>query len=443
MSEEEKEIVEDAEVTQEEPQAEQAEASEEDSSNPIFDALFKAVDEDPKEEDEEEEKFVPPSSLQSALHEIEQGNIGEQHEQEQPVESEAKQEEVKPKKRVARKKKIVDPDFKEEKFTPPSPPEIPKEDLSSLTEDEKARYDLAKWASKNVDGYRGKEKQYLKFFKDHKQFIEDKLKEDPDIDLTEDETYRQFLGRNRPAFDLNRVKEAKIKSDAEESALQKVLPEIEQQKKELLKVRNEPRAQGQKKSKRALINKSIPKEILDGFRSDKDFTKKYKVESQVVEKVLTDAYALVDAFYDIANDLKDYDPNNAVHVHLSKWIDGEQSAFINSGKTKKQGKTFIRRERMEKVPEHERQNYYTFSDDDLMNILAKRCEVAIGTQIKQTLDNLEQQGFKRDLSALGQKPKEQAVQQPKAISPSPRPGPAVQSSSSEPKDNKILSLLGI
>ena len=69
MSEEEKEIVEDAEVTQEEPQAEQAEASKEENSNPIFDALFKAVDEDPKEEEEEEE-FTPPSSLQSALHEI-------------------------------------------------------------------------------------------------------------------------------------------------------------------------------------------------------------------------------------------------------------------------------------------------------------------------------------------------------------------------------------
>jgi hypothetical protein len=445
MSEEEKEIVEDAEVTQEEPQAEQAEASEEDSSNPIFNALFKAVDEDPKEEEEDEEKFIPPSSLQSALHEIEQGDLGEEQAEEQPPQEEAKQEEVKPKKRVARKKKIVDPDFKpsvpKDKIPPAPPARI--EDTSFLTQDEKERYELAKWASQNVDGYAGKDSQYLKFFKDHKNFIEDKLKDDSDIDLTEDESYKQFLARSRPAFDYGKVKEAKIKNEAEQNALNKLMPELEHQKKELQKVRNEPQAKMQKQAKKSIINKSIPKEILEGFKSDKDFVKKYKVEAQIVDKVLGDAYSLVDAFYDISNDLADYDPNNGVHVQLSKWIDGEQTAFINSGKTKRNGKTFIRRERMERVPENERDSYYTFSDDDLMNILAQRCQSAISNQIKQTLDSLEQQGFKRQLAAITQKKQEPVVQQPKSISPSPRPGPAVQSSSGEGKDNKILSLLGM
>ena len=444
MSEEEKDT-DVKEVTQEAPPADQAEAPVEENSNPIFDALFKAVDDDSEEQKEEEEEFTPPSSLQSALHDIEQDEVGEEQPSEQPIEQEAKQEEVKPKKRVARKKKIVDPDFKPSVPTakPPPLPPLKKEDTSFLTQEEKERYELAQWASKNVDGYAGKDSQYLKFFKDHKKFIEDKLKDDPDTDLTEDESYRQFIARSRPAFDHAKVREAKIKNDAEQSALNKLMPELEQQKKELQKVRNEPRAKMQKQAKKSIINKSIPKEILEGFKSDKDFVKKYRVEAQIVDKVLGDAYSWVDAFYDISNDLVEYDPNNSVHAQLSKWIDGEQTAFINSGKTKRDGKTFIRRERMERVPSNERDNYYTFSDDDLMNILAQRSQHAINNQIKQTLDSLEQQGFKRELAAITQKKAEPAMQQPKAISPTPRPGPAVQASAGEGKDNKILSLLGM
>ena len=228
------------EVKENENVEETPEVEEDDSSNPIFNALFKAVEKEEPEEEEQEEEFTPPSSLQSALHDIEMGEDQPQQEEEATEEPQAT-EEVKeaPKKRVARKKRIVDPDFKPQTKIPPKP-QSTNVDTSALNDAEKERYELAKWASSNVDGYKGKDAEYLQFFRNHKNYLEKRIKEDPDIDFQEDEDYKRFLAQNKVQFNANEVKEAKIQKQAEENALQKLTPEIQKQQRELHRLRAEP-----------------------------------------------------------------------------------------------------------------------------------------------------------------------------------------------------------
>lgn len=419
------------------------EGGEEESSNPIFDALFKAVESEDTDEEEQEE-FTPPSSLQSALHDIEQGIDSEETPeatQEAPEQGSLTQE-VEPKKkkkRVARKKEIVDPDFSPVE-TRSAPPPRQNADTSGLNIHEKSRYELAQWASQNVKGYQGKDAQYLKFFNDHKKYLQTRISEDPDIELENDESYRKFLAQNRPEFDTDFIKNSQLKKDAERSAIEKLTPEIENQKRELTRLKNQPLATKAKADSRKLVAQAVPKEIMEGFRKNPNFSTTHALEAKIVDRVLGEANAMVEAFHDIANDIEDYNSNNPIHAQLAKWIDNEQTSFINSGKTKRQGKTFVRRERFPHVPASEQSKYYTFSDEDMVRILAQRAGSSMKDQINNSLKQLEESGFTR--GSVSQKP-QSVPQSTQRITPSPRPGPSVESAHQNPSENKVLSLLGL
>lgn len=418
----------------------------EESDNPIFNALFKAVEGEGEEEEEEQEEFTPPSSLQSALHDIEQGVEPEKQEESQEEEStEGITEEVpEKKKRVARKKKIVDPEFTpRQTVAQKTPVPVRQHDTSQLNEHEKERYNLAKWASENVEGFKDKDTEYLKFFKEHKSYLDKRLMEDPDINLEDDEEYKRFLSQNRPNFNVDQIKNARIQKLAEANAIKKLSPEIEKQKKELARLRAEPKVKVAKAQSKKLIAQSVPKEIMDSFRADPDFSKTHALEAEIVDRILGDANAMAEAFHNIASDLEDYNPSNKVHVQLSKWIDQEQSAFIQGGKTKRQGKIFVRRERYPSVPAADRDKYYTFSDADMIKILAQRAGESMNNQIKSSLSRLEKSGFTRSKGQVKNSQTPDVKQPAKAPAPSPRPGPSVDSPPSGESENKVLSLLGL
>jgi len=422
-------------------------APEEESSNPIFDALFKAVEEEGTE-DEAEQEFVPPQSLHGALHELESEEPSEQSEQsepEQPEESagkEVQQEASSSPKKVKRKRRVVDPVFDSPHKRPTKQPTEPQDDLTGLNSDERKRYELAKWASENLEGYKNKHKSYLSFFRKHQEFLNKKLSDDPESDLSQDSEYRSFLVQNQPAFNVDEVKDKRITTEAEKKALDKLQPEQQKLERQIKALRNEPIAKELKAKKKKLVSDNIPKEVMDLFRSNPNFSKTHALEAKIVDRVLGDAYSMIDAFYDISHEIADYNEKNPVHVKLSKWIDNEQTNYINSGKTKKGGRLFVRRERFPGVPDAEKSKYYTFSDDDVMKLLAARAGQSVDTQIKKTLKNLQESGFVRGSGGKASPALEPNPSPSPRRSPSPRPGPSAPQA--EPKsDNPVISLLGL
>jgi hypothetical protein len=431
------------EVKENENVEETPEVEEEDSSNPIFNALFKAVEKEEPEEGEEEEEFTPPSSLQSALHDIEVGNQDEpQPEEEATAEPQATEEIKEAPKRVARKKKIIDPDFKPQAKIP-SKPQSTNVDTSGLNEAEKERYDLAKWASSNVDGFKGKDAEYLQFFRNHKNYLEKRIQEDPDIDFQEDEDYKRFLAKNKVQFNANQVKDVRLQKQAEDNALKKLTPEIQKQQRELHRLRAEPVAKKAIEESKKLIAKAVPAEIMEQFQKNPQFTKTHALEAKIVDRVLGDANKMIEAFHAIASDIVDFDEKNPVHIRLSNWINQEQEAFIQSGKTKRGGRTFVRRERFPNVPASDRNKYYTFSDSDVIQLLAKRAGDSMSKQISKSLEELQASGFVRQLDSVQKTQPPQVEQSVKRMNPSPRPGPSMETSNSDQGENKVLSLLGL
>lgn len=419
-------------------------APEEESGNPIFDALFRAVEEEPEEEEVEE--YTPPQSLHGALHELESDEPVDEGQQEQPEEQPAVEDQEEPAgsltKKVKRKRRVVDPVFDKPRTNPTTPAPQEADDLTGLNSDERKRYDLAKWASENLDGYKNKHKSYLSFFRKHHDFLNKKLKDDPEADLSQDSEYRSFLVQNQPAFNIEEVKDQKITVEAERKALDRLQPEQQKLERQIKALRNEPIAKELKAQKKKLISDNIPKEVMQLFRSNPNFAKTHSLEAKIVDQVLGDAYSLVEAFYDISHEVVDYDEKNPVHVKLSKWIDGEQNNFINSGKTKRGGRLFVRRERYPSVPKSEKSKYYTFSDDDVMKLLAARAGQSVDRQIKGTLKKLEDSGFVRAGQQQSTPPSVPQSQPAPRRSPSPRPGPSAPQA--DPKtENPVISLLGL
>jgi len=435
MSEEE-EVVE--EVPAEAPAEEQSE------ENPIFNALFKAVEDEP--ESEEEEAPSHPTDIMGALAEIEEETA-------QPVEEVAEEptEEVavkdapakKKKKRVARKPNVVDPDPRPVgRQHIPAPAQVEDPFVQTLSAEERERYELAKWASENVPDRKGLDGNYLSFFKNHKKYVDKRLTEDPDVELEHDEGYRKFIESNKPKVNVKELEHARISSQAEANAMNKLAPEIARLEKQQKAMAGGPVAQQRFESSKVHFRNAIPKDLQGEFSKDPAaFSRERPFETKIVNSVLEDAFAMAQSFYNILHEVEEYNEQNPAHVGLSQWIDKEQTDFINSGKTKKDGKVFIRRERYPEVSEAEREKYYTFTDDEVIQLLALRVNQNISGKLNHLNEQLSSAGYSRNGAAAPQTPVvQEPARTPQPVQPSPRPGPSAPTQPT-PEKNSILSLL--
>ena len=217
MSEEPEAQVEETEVTEEAP------ATEEKASNPLFDALFEAAEE-PQQEEEQQEEMPVPSSLSEALYDIENEEPTEEAEEEEPQQEEPEAKEVgeppeaaRPKKKVKKVKQVIDPEVPkpekvEETKVAFSQPEESEEDkiVKELIPEEKEYYELAKFASENMSEHKDLDKEFLGYFKKSNAYEEKRLKDDPYADLGDDHEYKEFMEKNRPKFTAQDAKKSSV-----------------------------------------------------------------------------------------------------------------------------------------------------------------------------------------------------------------------------------------
>ncbi len=438
MSEEEKseEVVE--EVAQEE------QAPEETSDNVIFNALYNVSEEE--EQAEEQEEYKPPQGIHEALHEVEVEEPEEKAEETAPVEEpEEKVAKPKPKQRV--KRKIVDPEFKTQQPAPP--PQVPVKEaadpyLEKLLPEEKEAYEVASWASQNVPEHKELAKNYLKFFKDHNTLLGQKKDE---YDFADSDEYKNFLKDNKPTVNMRNLEREMWTAKAKEEAMKEIAPQLEQVRREQMKMRGEPVAkQSLEKTKQALMG-AIPESYRESLQKSglENFAKENPLEAQVINTHLSKAQGMAHTFYDIVNDVVDYNESNPDHAGLSKFIQDEQDKFIKTGRTQKNGKVFVRRERMPQVPPADKDKYYTFSDDDIVNLITKRAEEGIRSNIDQMHKAIQMGGWTKN---------GQPAPQPQAQAPAPKPpsmpqaltpskGVSAPASGEAKTENPILNLLGL
>ena len=425
--------------------------------NSLFRALYDAAG------DEEEAPDVNPtpaigsvSSLTESLDSIERGDEPEAPaaEADSPAAPEVVKE-GKPKKKKA--KQVVDPDvapedtYQEPYYAPPEDPDA--EFMDGLLPEERDLYEVARYADARIPEHKGVAGKFKKYFGQTKDYVEQRLKQDPHTNLSEDQEYREFIQKNRPEFsstDAKKAERAMITEVAEQRAMQRMQPEIARMEQDQKRSQMQPRVNQAKMAFRQLGQEIMPDELIQTIKDNpkmtlEDIKAQDPLKFHVMDQVSSNMLHFADTFIEITSGLVDYDASNQVHQELMAWVEKEQEGYVQSGNTKRDGKTFMRRERFYQLPEGKRSEYYTWSDQDLLTIMAMRAKQQMGAMLDYQAQQLKAAGYAKNGASVPQQPAQQQQRQQQApvVNPSPRPGNVPDSSAQQPQDNAILKTLGL
>jgi hypothetical protein len=432
-------------------------------SNPLYKTLFDIAEEVTEEVEEEGRGQIRNLSEAVDAEESEpaQEEVQEESEPEEPEKKEPKKKKL---------RKVVDPDVpdavkkqpafqqqEEDHYIDPEDQEF----MDSLIPEEKVVYEKILYADKKLGGeYKGKSNQFKSFLKKSKDYIEKKMSDDDFYDPSQDEQYTDFIKKNRPSFsraDEDKAYREMILEEAEKRSIRKTSERIENLERQLQRQEVQPKVQQAKANFRRVAQQTIIpdeyKKILgDGKQEDiQKFAQEnpfeYKILENFTQQLLTYSDALTDIFLDPSTQL-DIE-NNPIHNELNQWIEKEQESFIQSGQTEEDGKLFMRRERYYSLPENKRSEYYTWSDNDIMKILAIRYQNIVNNALTNQKQQMEAAGYTK--AQVAQQPTEQqprAVAQPKprppSVSATPRQGNTVDAKPANPKQqNALLGALGL
>ena len=452
MSEEQTETPEQVEQVADTP------AEEPKPSNALYESLFDIAQEEEREEgqkqeqEEEKEEYRPPRSLTEALDEpVEEPKAEEPKAEEQKAEEQKTEEPEKAEPKKKKVKQVIDPDIPEDLkqnalSEEPVEEDKDKEFVDSLLPEEKEIYELARYASEKMPEYKGADSTWKNYITKTKDYINQRLKDDPHVNLSDDEDYKAFIAREKPSFtssDARKVEREMLLEKAEARAREKLKPEIERVRREQELMNLAPVVEKRKSQAVQKVKEVIPqefREVLEQENGVEQLQKTKPMEYAAIDAVATQALNSSSLLIDITSGAVSYDPSNADHQALLNWVNQEQENFINSGQTHREGKVFMRRERYFQLPENKRAEYYTWSDDDLVGIIAHRSKEAI----TQALERQQQM-----LAAyLNQPPQQQAqapqpAPKPKApsIASAPRPAPTEQPVGQP--TNPLLQALGM
>jgi hypothetical protein len=420
----------------EQEQEEVAVAEEEENQGQVgatlFDSLYAAAD-------DTEEDTIGGEAITASL-------SGEP----QPEHPAVAEPEPEPKKKVKRihKKEVVDPDLpvrdaSQEAFTP----EPVEDDTDFLLPEEKDQLNVVRHIAKknNTD----QDKQLLDYFRKQKEYIEKRMSDNPDVNLSEDHDFEQFVARNRPSLDMTEVRSAEremLLDEAEERALKRLRPELSRHQQETSRLKHKPQVEALKHEATnkaiALVPENLVKDL--STRSPEEVAKDNPYEYNIVNTAVTNAQRFAETFLDISKGQVDYNPSNPEHDQLRDWLVKEQDAYIGSGDTKdSNGRPFMRRERYQRLPAPERQKYWTWSDEQCVDIMYSRAKQTMDQELEQHNNAMQaylnRQGGQPAPSAPAPSPQ---PAQPAPSRPTPRAGGTPQGNqpSSAPTP---LSLLGM
>lgn len=339
-------------------------------------------------------------------------------EQPQQAQEQTIQEEE-PKKKVKRihKKEIIDPDVPEVDQTITQAEEsLPQEDpfVNELLPEEKQHLEVVRRVAKRTGN--GEDARLVDFFKKNKGYIEKRLQDEPDIDLSDDPDYQSFVARNRPDISAQDLREAEmdmVAERAEHAAYKKLAPRIAAQEREAAVAKILPEVNARKEKAKAAVSSIIPEDIAKSIQESgaENVQKTMPFEYEIIDTAITNAATYAQKLIDVTSGVERYDPQNKAHTELSDWIRQEEEVFIQTGQTKDQsGRPFMRRERWLSLPQQQRDKYWTWGEDQLIQIMYARAKESMDQALQQHRDKM---------SAYGQAPQPQ--QQTQAQPPAPPP----------------------
>lgn len=444
MSEETTEVVE----SPEQPEVVQ-EPVQEERGRSAFDTLFETVEAEEVEPEPVKEIGVPTDIETFLSAEAESEPEPEVESEPEVEEAEPEAEEVKeaePKKKVKKIRKIEDPDVQVEE-EPKVEPEV-KEDpfIKELLPQELERYELAKFASERDERYAGLHDKYLDFFKKQKEYLDKRDADgDPIEDFQHDEEYQNFVNRNGVQLDhseVRRIEKEMLKDEIrkEQSA------ELEELKKAQRNAEIKPQVERSKNEFNSQLGEVLPDQIMSVIKEKgiEEAAKQNPFEYQIADEEIRRAQAMSGALIEISSGLTQYSESDAAQSELIKFIEQEQTSYIETGDTHdEKGRPFMRRERFNSLPsDAERNKYWTWTNEDLLKLMKFRAGQSINARIDQHRQQMEAAGYIRQNSQPAPAPKATPEQQPPKA-PAPRPSAGSAPSVPSTEERHPLHVLGL
>lgn len=409
----------------------------------LMSALFDAAESEPVDTSPLEQVLSVSDAIEQATREVEDVKDDAPETTEEAVEPETEKPKVKKVDRtlfeLPESEPILDAPQPEPEPAPVSEPEKPE--TEGLTKEQLRRYELATFAEENFPEHQGLSKKYLEFFQKQKEYIDNRLSEDPEANLNDDDyEYQNFLKRFKPKFeqdDFEKVIEARTLAKATEKVRSDMEPQLQELKRQQQKLEIAPRVSSLKGKSIEDIKGIIPEHIrkdIESVGAEQAFNNN-PMEYEVVNNIITAHQDVVFAFHEISQGLEDYNPSNQTHVRLATWLDQLQATMPDQD-----GRQYVRREEFYKLPASKKNSAYTLSDEDVV----LRAHEAAGKFINYELNKLQQRMEKSGYVKSSGNPAAQTIQpSPKPLKPSPRQGHTTEVKQSEQKSSTLTSVLGL
>ncbi len=103
----------------------------------------------------------------------------------------------------------------------------------------------------------------------------------------------------------------------------------------------------------------------------------------------------------LSTQLKSYDPKNDAHTWLAKFIQEQGEVLQKSDAPQKTrgSKTFVTRAAYYSMPEAKKAEHFTFSDQEVLELLAINAKLAANQIVKTERERLEKYGYKHTKAA--------------------------------------------
>jgi len=299
------------------------------------------------------------------------------------------------------------------------PVEVDVGDVSDLTEDELYEVDLAKFAERtNPAKYTGRAKAVVKYIRDHRKVAQELSSEDPDGDIASNPKYQRFVKSSRPEFtagERNRLTLTKIKEEAKREL------QAEMEEKYVRPMEQDLR---QQKAKPA-IQKTV-EEFTSQVAAQMPTEEDDPIVQEVTGYIKGQAKLAAEEFLSLSSSIKPFDSKNQVHTFLADFIEnqGQQLVASKSPYLKRGNQTFLPRAQFNSLAPAERAKHFTFTDEDVLQMLVVNARTITDHAIKEKREYFEKLGYTKAPKAT--KPKEAPV----VTEEEPTPKASLSSSSS-------------
>ena len=322
----------------------------------------------------------------------------------------------------------------------------------TLAPDDQQELELAEYASgKKKDKYGDLPTKLTEYFQRRDEFLSEKAKEfggrnSPDFaEFLHGEEYKTFVSDNRPGLtraDRADLERQRIRDEADSRADERVRETERKLRREIDAIKLAPVIE--KKVNEALGELlSAEDEAVKAYQADPTKAlNEMKLEASEVEQTAAGLRLVTEEYLNIHHGLKDPVQGNAIHDFLDKFVSeqGRQLDAKPEADRVRNGKILvspIKYYELEKAGKAS--GYETFSDSDVVTMLANFTKNTLPARLNTIRKDLESSGYRRVVATdAAKKPVETASPSPKAVS-SRSPGPSDAKTESVPRHLSLLT----